>query len=156
MFVSKEGGQAMEARPSEPGIAQLRQTRDHLQAKLKQVNKRLYEDSPAHEDGGLTFALAQRNFIQGNLERVERRLLLARVSSSTNPGAVGIGNVAYIQRGNDIRSIMIIPASDADPDVEYVSSKSPLGKALLGKHVGGSVEISTSLGKQNYGVLRIA
>lgn len=147
----------MHAHQTEPGVIELRRARKQLQLKLDQVNERLHDDPQVHQDGGLTFALAERNFIQGNLERVERQLLLARVSNAATHGdTVSIGNVVYIQRGNDIRAIMIIPAAGADPDVEYVSDKSQLGKALLGKRKGGSIEIKTSLGKQNYGVLRIA
>lgn len=134
--------------------AQLQQTRQYWQDKLSQASRRL-AGSVDSEDDSLTFTLAQRNFIQGNLERAERQLLLARVSSSAARDSVAIGNVVHIQRGNDIRSIMIIPAADADPEIEYVSAKSTLGRALLGKRVGGSVEIKTALGKQNYGILRI-
>jgi transcription elongation factor GreA len=136
--------------------SQLEQTRNYLRDKLASIGAPLTGQAAAPADGDLTVTLARRNFIQGNLERVERQLLLAKVSSSAVADEVGIGNVVYIQRGNDIRGIMLIPASDADPDIEYVSAKSALGRALLGKRVGGSVEIKTSLGKQNYGILRIA
>jgi transcription elongation GreA/GreB family factor len=137
--------------------SQLQQTRNYLQKKLKRLSKRLSGEPPTDEEGGLTFALAERNFLQGKLERIERQLLLAKVSSSVTRSIVGVGSTVYIQRGNDIRAIMLIPAmEDVDNTVEYVSAKSTLGKALLGKRENDSVEISTSLGKQNYGVLRIA
>lgn len=139
-------------------VRQLKLKRNALRDKLAEVDEHfvITQQSAAH--GNLTFAMAQRNFIQGNLERVERQLLLARVSSSASnhQDTVGIGNIVYVQRGSDVRAIMIIPPAGADPNVEYVSSDSMLGKSLLGKHVGGTVEIGTSLGKQNYGILRIA
>ncbi len=148
----------MAADSSENSISQLELTRDFLRDKLVEVDERFNDNPRSGIDGSVTFAMAQRNFIQGNLERVERQLLLARVSSSSaaHHDTVGIGNVVYIQRGSDIRAIMIIPPAGADPDVEYVSAASPIGKALLGKRKGGDVEIKTALGKQNYGILRIA
>ncbi len=139
-------------------IRELKQTRDALKHKLAELNEGFMSNTTSGFDTNVTFALAQRNFIQGNLERVERQLLLARVSSSSaaRSDRVGIGNVVYVQRGSDIRAIMVIPPAGADPNVEYVSADSKLGKSLLGKHVGGTVQVSTSLGKQNYGILRIA
>ncbi len=146
----------MEWNQPELSIGELRHTRSRLQAKLRQLNKRLSEEPSAHHDSVLTFGLAERNFIQGNLERIERQLLLSRVmKSATRTDRVGIGNIVYIQCGSEIRAIMVIPATDADPNVEYVSDKSVLGKALLGKRKGRSVAIKLSNGKQNYSILRV-
>lgn len=141
------------ASPSDDG--QLQQTKQFWQERLSGISKRLSNKAADDSDEMLTFTLARRNFIQGNLERAEHQLLLARVSHSAASGRVGVGSVVHIQRGNDIRAIMIIPAADADPNVEYVSAKSALGRALLNKRVGDTVEIKTSLGKQNYGILRL-
>lgn len=147
----------MAKKNNDTSISDLKQTRNALRHKLDELNESFENSSTSGIEGNITFALAQRNFIQGNLERIERQLLLARVSSSAvHHDRVGIGNVVYVQRGSDIRAIMVIPPAGADPNVEYVSADSKLGKALLGKHAGGTVAISTSLGKQNYGILRIA
>ncbi|HSW79840.1 MAG TPA: GreA/GreB family elongation factor [Candidatus Saccharimonadales bacterium] len=147
----------MARKSKQASIKQLKQSRNALRHKLVELNES-FINNPSSFDSNISFALAQRHFIQGNLERIERQLLLARVSSSaaTNQDRVGIGNVVYVQRGSDIRAIMLIPAAGADPNVEYVSANSSLGKSLLGKSKGEMVEIGTSLGKQNYGILRIA
>lgn len=139
-------------------IRQLKLRRKVLRGKLDEINDQFANAQGTNFEGNVTFAMAQRNFIQGNLERVERQLLLARVSSSAvvHHDTVNIGNIVYVQRGSDIRKITVIPPTGADPDVEYVSADSQLGKALRGKSTGDMVEISTSLGKQNYGIVRIA
>lgn len=138
-------------------VKQLRRTARALQSKLAIINRQLTDDPPSLDgSNSLTFTLAHRNFIQGNLERVERQILLARISNaSSEHDSVGIGNVVYIQRGNDIRAIMLIPANDTNSQVEYVPANSTLGKALRGKRVGQNVVLKTPLGQQNFGILRI-
>lgn len=134
-------------------IAQLEKARDYLQHRLKQAIEQLKATTPAADS---TFVVAQQNFIEGNLERIEKQLLRARISRVPMNDTISIGSIIRIQRGNDIREIMLIPETGNDANVEYVSVESTLGKALLGRHENDVVEIRTELGVHNYGVLRIA
>jgi transcription elongation factor GreA len=143
--------------PAETSIRQLRQTRDYLRMRLDEISARFRGNTESSGlEGNVTFAMAQRNFIQGNLERVEHQLLLARVSrATTRHETVGIGNVVHIRQGSETRKVMIIPPENADPTVEYVSAQSLLGKALLGKRSGSTVAMKTPHGKHNFNILRI-
>lgn len=134
-------------------IVQLEKAREYLQHRLKHAIEQLKDAGPTADP---TFIAVQQNFIEGNLERIEKQLLRARISSSPMRDTIGIGSIIRIQRGNDIREVMLIPETGSDPNIEYVTVGSALGKALIGHHENDVVEIRTELGVHNYGVLRIA
>ena len=50
----------------------------------------------------------------------------------------------------------VVGITEADPFEGRISNESPVGKALLGKKVGESVEIETEMGVLNYKVLEIS
>ena len=50
---------------------------------------------------------------------------------------------------------MIVSALEANPKAGKMSNESPIGKALLGKKIGESVEVQTPAGISTFKVLSI-
>ena len=54
---------------------------------------------------------------------------------------VELGNVVELHCGDEYRNYMIVGSIEADPSEYKLSDQCPVGKQLMGKHVGDKVEI---------------
>lgn len=70
---------------------------------------------------------------------------------------VGLGTVVTIQDKDfgDDWTVTLVSSFEADPDQDYLSDESPIGKALLKKRVGDMVEVKTPDGIIRYEVTAI-
>ena len=70
---------------------------------------------------------------------------------------VGLGTVVTIQDKDfgDDWTVTLVSSFEADPDQDYLSDESPIGKALLKKRVGDTVEVKTPDGIIRYEVTAI-
>ncbi len=70
---------------------------------------------------------------------------------------VGLGTVVMIQDKDfgDDWTVTLVSSYEADPDKDFLSDESPIGKALLRKRVGDSVEVKTPDGIIHYEVISI-
>jgi transcription elongation factor GreA len=57
---------------------------------------------------------------------------------------------------DDDWSLTLVSAYEADPDADRISDMSPIGKALIGHHVGDTVTVNTPSGATRYEVLAIS
>lgn len=69
--------------------------------------------------------------------------------------AVCLGCKVFVQNGKATHEFCIVGEWEADPGNKKISHSSPLGKSLLGKRVGESVEVEAPAGKVTYKVLAI-
>ncbi len=58
-------------------------------------------------------------------------------------------------KGGDEREYRLVGPDEFDFAPEYVSIESPLGRAVLGKAIGGAVTVSTPEGEQSYELVRV-
>lgn len=63
---------------------------------------------------------------------------------------VGIGSTVEVKVNGSAHSFSIVGEWEADPAAKKISHESPLGKALIGKKVGDSVEVEAPAGKVIY------
>ena len=56
---------------------------------------------------------------------------------------------------DDPETFLIVGAAEADPTRQRISNESPLGRALLGKHIGDEVEIDAPAGKMTFKIVSI-
>ena len=57
---------------------------------------------------------------------------------------------------DDDWSLTLVSAYEADPDADRISDMSPIGKALVGHHVGDTVTVNTPSGATRYEILSIS
>lgn len=67
---------------------------------------------------------------------------------------VELGNVAELRRGSEYRNYMIVGSIEADPNEYKLSDQSPVGRQLIGKHVGDQIEIGNGV-KHTYTITAI-
>jgi len=96
------------------------------------------------------------SFIQGRIEELEdmvARATVVEVSKSTD--LVDIGCQVTVHADGQEHTFTIVGEFEADPIKKKISHDSPLGKALMGRKVGETVEFEAPVGKVTYEVKRI-
>ena len=93
--------------------------------------------------------------IDYNLRRLSNFIKYGYVIENTNKGFVDLGCRVTLESDNGIQAYFLVGIYESDPKIGKISNVSPLGKSLLGKKVGESIELETPSGKTNYKILKI-
>lgn len=86
----------------------------------------------------------EQAFIEGEIMRLEMILSNAQIIDENGPkDTVGLGDKVTIQEvGTDItEEYILVGAAEANPRSGKISHKSPLGRALMDRHVGDRVVV---------------
>lgn len=110
------------------------------------------------ENAEYSAAREELAFIDGRIEELEELLKQVNVieeDQQTSSNHVKLGSqVTVKQNGNNI-VYSVVGEWEANPSEKKISHESPLGKALLGKKVGESVEVTAPVGKITYTIVDI-
>ncbi len=154
----------MEKIPMTPGG--LTTLEDELRA-LKSVERPavIRAIAEAREHGDLSenaeyhAARERQSFIEGRITELEDIISRAQVIDVTqlSGDTVRFGAVVTLaDEDSDDESIyMIVGAHEADIRSGRLSVHSPLARALIGKHIGDSVEVSTPSGSKSYEIVDV-
>ena len=96
-------------------------------------------------------------FIDGQISELED-VLKSVVIVETNGHAkdqVGVGTKVTVKTKGKTHTFNIVGEWEADPSEKRISHTSPLGKALVGKGVGDSVEVEAPAGRILYEIVQI-
>jgi transcription elongation factor GreA len=107
------------------------------------------------ENSEYTSAKQDLAFIDGRISELDQVLHDAKVVVSHSKKAVDVGCKVTLHLGRKKEEFTIVGEWEADPLQKKISHSSPLGKALLGRKVGESVEVQAPVGKIVYKVLHI-
>jgi len=146
-----------------------RQKYDELVADLESLKQRSQElvgeiqraaaDKDFRENAPLDAAREERGHVEGRVKELEETLKSATIIGEKKEPAVksGVGDNIIL---NDLASgeelcYMIVDPREVDPLKGKISIASPLGKALLGRKDGDTVEIKAPAGKLRYQIKRI-
>ena len=90
--------------------------------------------------------------LEGRIE--ELRDIITRVNvvdiKKSGEEEVGIGSVVMVTVNGSQHEFSIVGEWEADQAAKKISHESPLGKALIGKKTGDSVEVEAPAGKVSY------
>ncbi len=98
-------------------------------------------------------------FVEGRIIDLKRILSSARTLSLADvpTDRVGLGTTVTVRDrdyGDDWTMTLVSPY-EADPDKDLISDLSPVGKALVGHHVGDVVNVKTPGGSTTYEIVTI-
>jgi transcription elongation factor GreA len=101
----------------------------------------------------------RQSTLQARFAQIQKRLAdLSRIDVADVPtDRAGLGSevtVENLESGEEIRYTLVIPEL-ADGNKSFVSMASPVGKALMNRHVGDTVTITIPRGTLEYEVRRI-
>ena len=103
-------------------------------------------------------AREKQGFIEGRIKELESILSRAEViDTSKLNGSVKFGAIVNLvdEDTDEERTYQIVGEAEADIERGLLNIRSPLAKALIGKDVGDSVEVTTPGGQRSYEILAI-
>jgi transcription elongation factor GreA len=167
---SKTGPVAAVSGRNLPEVISLTQQRyDEMKAELNNLKKRSRElvteiqraaaDKDFRENAPLHAAREERGHVEGRIKELEQTLKAAIIIDEKKETAKksSIGDslvVRDLASGEECR-YMIVDTREVDVARGKISIASPLGKALLGRSDGDTVEITAPAGKLRYRIIRV-
>jgi transcription elongation factor GreA len=115
------------------------------------------EQGDLSENADYHSARDERDILQARINEIEEILQKAKVTVVKNTGVVSLGSVVTLEvvgKGKKI-TYQMSGEYESNPAEGKVSIESPVGKALLSKKKGDSVEVTTPAGKITYKILEI-
>ena len=101
----------------------------------------------------------QQAMLEHKIAQLEERLAHARVidTSEVDTSVVSVGSVVRLRDVDAKETIeyYIVGSAEADPAQNKLSNESPVGKAIIGKKKGETVEVATPRGSLKYKILDI-
>lgn len=143
------------------GLADLKKEYEELtKVKRPEVVTRV---SDARNQGDLSenaeyvAAREELSFIDGRIDELEE--LLKQVSliqeDKAPTSAVELGSEVTLKISGKEEVYRVVGEWEADPAEKKISHESPLGKALLGKKKGESIEVEAPAGKIHYTIVSV-
>lgn len=157
---------AIKQAPVEPTFL-TKATYDSYQAEVRKlradheiVMKRLIEAremGDLSENGAYQYAKFELAAIKRKLHRLSAILSTAQVLQKplTNE-VVSLGCTVTISTGTDERTYTIVSKHEADPSKNTISDTSPIGSALIGKHLQEQVAVVSPRGTTTYTISNIS
>jgi len=114
-------------------------------------------ESSAYED-----AKNEQAKVEGEILELDRLLAVAEMMTPNmhdqidGPPSVRIGMQIEVESDSGAkRTFKLVETFEADPKASLISDQSPVGKALMGHHVGDEVSVVTPGGVSTYTILTI-
>ena len=136
------------------GLENLREELDHLvNVKRPALAERLHkaiQQGDLSENADYIAAKEEQGFLEGRIQQIEAMLRSAVIIQDNNSSdEVALGShVTVVEEGaQGAETFRIVGPAEADPINGKVSNESPLGRALLGRHVEDVVTVEAPGGK---------
>lgn len=150
------------------GLRKLKEELDYLKTVRRQeVAQRLKEAisyGDLSENSEYEEAKNEQAFVEGRVLELEQKIKNAKIIAEKKTDVrsskeVDIGSTVTVANrtdNDDPETYTIVGSTEADPLEHKISNESPIGKALLSKKKGDSVEIASPSGKIEYEILGVA
>ncbi|MGI5839890.1 MAG: transcription elongation factor GreA [bacterium] len=145
------------------GLKKLENELEHLKSvRRREVAERIKqarEFGDISENSEYEDAKNEQAFTEGRIITLEKMLRSARIieENLVSTGEVSVGSTVTLQdiETGDMFKYTIVGSAEANPAGSKISNESPVGKALLGKKSGATVDINVPAGKLQYKVLAV-
>lgn len=145
------------------GLKKLEEELEYLKSvKRREVAERIkiaisYGD--ISENSEYEDAKNEQAFIEGRIITLEKMLRNAKIinEDEVNTDVVSIGSTVKLKdiEFNETVEYTIVGSAESDPMANLISNESPVGKALLGKQIGATVDVAVPAGMIKYEILDI-
>ncbi len=144
---------------TEAGYAKLLEEKNKLEAQRPDAVenlRRAREMGDLSENGYYKASRQRLSFIDARLRRLAGLIKRAVIVASSGADAVEIGRTVTLRTGSREVTYTIVGGYESDPSRQTISHISPLGKSLIGKKTGDSVEVRAPAGIMTYTIVAIA
>lgn len=149
-----------------PTIAYTQEGYDKLKAEFDELTtrrprvlvelQRAREMGDLSENGAYKAARFELSDLDRRLRRVTYLLRVAKVTESKKTGVVDFGSTVTIKNDVTELTFMVVGEHEADPKQKKLSTKSPFGKAVMGKAVGDTVVVEAPAGQQKFQIKNVS
>jgi transcription elongation factor GreA len=148
-YLTPEGKQKLEEELAFLTTTKRKELADRLNFAIKQGD--------LSENADYIMAKEDQAFLEGRIRTIEVMMRNVVMIKEESGGAVRIGSHITVKEAgtNDDEQFTIVGAAEANPMDGKISNESPLGKQLLGKHVGEQVEVDAPGGKITFKIVAI-
>ena len=151
VILTREGYQALKRE-----IEQLSTTRRREVAERIKVAR---EFGDIAENAEYDAAKNEQAMLEARIAKLEERLAAARVieKREISKDVVSVGSTVRLRDVDAKQTVEyhIVGSAEANPAEQKLSNESPVGKAIIGKKKGETVEVSTPRGSLKYKILEI-
>lgn len=141
------------------GLEELKKEYEELtKVKRPEVVNRVSEarnQGDLSENAEYSAAREELSFIDGRIDELEELLKQVVLIKPGESSAVDLGSQVTLNNNGKEDVFTVVGEWEADPAEKKISHESPLGKALLGKKIGETVEVSAPAGKIIYTVVAV-
>lgn len=145
------------------GFARLEDELKRLKTVERPAVARALEEARAHgdlsENAEYHAAKERQAFIESRMAELENKISRAQVIDTSNlsGGTVKFGATVTVlaEDEKDKMKFQIVGEDEADVKARRLSVTSPLARALIGKYVNDSVEVSTPGGSKSYEIVKV-
>ncbi len=104
-------------------------------------------------------AKERKALLEARIRELQRKLAQAQIFDPTQRGSssVDFGSLVTLQASEQDAPLVfrIVGPDEADPLAGKISANSPVGRALLGRPSGATVQVETPIGTRQYTILKI-
>lgn len=147
VYISKDGLEKMKAELHYLKTTKRREVADRID--------RAKDLGDLRENADYVEAKEEFSFIEGRVLELEDAINRAVIIEGKNGDAVYIGAKVRVKIGDKEKEFHVVGSREADPQNGYISNESPIGVALIGKHVGEFAEVKVPAGKVRYTIISI-
>jgi transcription elongation factor GreA len=148
----------------------LKKIKDKLQGEITALERELSIDLPkeiavARSHGDLSenaeykFAKERQGYVNARIGQLKRRMGDLGMLNLTNipKDRAGYGSrIVVLDTQRDVKmEYKLVSTEEADAERGFISTTSPIGKALLNRKVGDEVQVSTPAGPKEFEVVRL-
>jgi transcription elongation factor GreA len=159
--VTKPRATSTRARPeptylSASGLAALRAELEELRTvRRPEVIERVKtarELGDLRENADYEAARNEQSFLEGRIQAVEQMLASAVIidQDATVGGVIVLGSTVVVAANGERDTYVLVGSHEADPVAGRISGVSPVGRALLGRAAGDTVEVTLPKGTVTY------
>lgn len=144
---------------TQAGIDELKSELETLRAKrivTAEAIKVARELGDLSENAEYQSARQEQERTDGRIDEIEHILANVEVIKSKGASEVGLGSTVTLKGGKKDLVLQVVGTIEADPLARKISDESPIGKALIGKKQGDTVEIVLPAGANTYTISSIA
>jgi transcription elongation factor GreA len=118
------------------------------------------EEGDLRENAEYHGAKEKQAIVQSKIEHLEAQLSHAEIIDTTTLGGdrVVFGATVRIREGDtdEERTFRLVGADEANPQKGWISIQSPVGRALVGKQSGDTVEVRVPKGTLTYEIMSVS
>lgn len=114
-------------------------------------------DKDFRENAPLQAAKERQGYLEGRIRELEATLKSAKVVTEESGDRIGPGDYVVLNEIDcrDELCVTVVHATEANPSRGKISIASPIGKALIGRNLGDTVEVAAPRGVTRYRIAAI-